>query len=415
MILIRRNIIVLFILFPALALSQTFQSITGIVSDAKTGYPIENVNVFLAYTMMGAATDKDGYYIIPRVPKATFDLVVSHINYQVQTRSIRINKPSDQYYVFKLVPRIHEAPPIIINAEANEEWQKNFKKFRDVLLGETENAKNSKILNPLVLHFSENESGDLIAKVKEPLHIENKGLGYTLYYVLRSFIASDEYIKFSGIPKFAEIEKESNTQKQDWMKNREKAYKGSFRHFISSICGNYRVSFGKINKEDFEIDTSDVDEQKLKIYYSGEIKQSDFELDESDATENGMRIYHKKGTYLKKQGFDVWYLSNIWLVNPRPIILPARTNRYLRLADIPSEMYLKFPSTLKIIYSDPLLTDMENYEKQHSFITLEKDSVLIDIYGRYYESFMIKMSGHWAKERLADTLPYEYEPEENNE
>ncbi len=76
-------------------------------------------------------------------------------------------------------------------------------------------------------------------------------------------------------------------------------------------------------------------------------------------------------------------------------------------------MYLKFPSTLKIIYSDPLLTDMENYEKQHSFITLEKDSVLIDIYGRYYESFMIKMSGRWAKERLADTLPYEYKPDEN--
>ena len=62
MILNRRNIIVLFILLPALALSQTFQSITGIVTDAKTGYPVENVNVFLAFTMMGAATDKDGYY-----------------------------------------------------------------------------------------------------------------------------------------------------------------------------------------------------------------------------------------------------------------------------------------------------------------------------------------------------------------
>jgi hypothetical protein len=414
MILFRRIIIVLFILFPELALSQTFQSITGIVTDAKTEYPIENVNVFLAYSMMGAATDKDGYYIIPRVPKGTFDLVVSHINYHVQTRSIRINKPSNQYYVFKLVSRIHEAPPIIINAETNEEWQRNFKKFKDALLGKTENAKNSKILNPLVLYFSENESGDLIAKVNEPLHIENKGLGYTLYYILRSFVASDEYIKFSGIPKFAEIEIESNTQKQDWMKNREKAYKGSFRHFISSICANYRHTFGKIDEDSFVIDTSDVDGQKLKIYYSGDIGESEFVLDKSDITADGIRIYHKEGTYLKQQGFDIWFLSNIWLVNPRPIIVPARTNRYLRLADIPTEMYLKFPSTLKIIYSDPLLTDMENYEKQHSLITLEKDSVLIDIYGRYHESFMIKMSGHWAKERLADTLPYEYEPEENN-
>ena len=37
MILIHRIIIVLFILYPELALSQTLQSITGIVTDAKTG------------------------------------------------------------------------------------------------------------------------------------------------------------------------------------------------------------------------------------------------------------------------------------------------------------------------------------------------------------------------------------------
>ncbi len=184
MILICRNIIVLFILFPALALSQTFQSITGIVTDAKTGYSIENVNVFLAFTMMGAATDKDGYYHIPKVPMGTFDLVISHINYQVQTRTIRIDTASDQQYMFKLVPRIHITTPIIINAEANKEWRRNFEKFKEILLGKTENARNTKILNPFVLDFSENDTGDLLAQANEPLEIENRALGYNLYYIL---------------------------------------------------------------------------------------------------------------------------------------------------------------------------------------------------------------------------------------
>ncbi len=412
MILNRRNIIVLFILFPALALSQTFQSITGIVTDAKTGYSIENVNVFLAFTMMGAATDKDGYYHIPKVPMGTFDLVISHINYQAQTRTIRIDTASDQQYMFKLVPRIHITTPIIINAEANEEWRRNFEKFKEILLGKTENARNTKILNPLVLDFSENDSGDLLAQANEPLEIENRALGYNLYYILRSFIAADDYIKFSGIPKFTKMKIKSNTQEIEWFNNREDVYKGSFRHFLTSICNNYKNSFGIISEDHFVIDTTDKDGQKGKIYFSGDIKESDFELDESDRTEDGVRIYHKKDTYLKQLGFSIWYMSNIWLGNPRPVIIPVNTNQYLRLADIPSEMYLKFPSTLKIIYSDPLLIDMGNYEKQHSFITLEKDSVLIDIYGRYHESFMIKMSGHWAKERLADTLPYEYKPDE---
>jgi hypothetical protein len=73
-------------------------------------------------------------------------------------------------------------------------------------------------------------------------------------------------------------------------------------------------------------------------------------------------------------------------------------------------MYLGFPSTLKIVYSDP--SNMEAFEREDelSFITLEKDSILIDIHGRYYEAFMIKTSGYWATQRLADTLPYEYSP-----
>jgi hypothetical protein len=113
-----------------------------------------------------------------------------------------------------------------------------------------------------------------------------------------------------------------------------------------------------------------------------------------------------------QNGFDVWYLSNIWLNYPRPVTFPARTNNYLSLADIPTEMYLQFPNSLRIRYSDPLLPDFKIQPFQQSFLTLEKDSVLIDIFGRYHESFMIRMSGHWANDRLADMLPYEYSPDQ---
>ena len=105
-------------------------------------------------------------------------------------------------------------------------------------------------------------------------------------------------------------------------------------------------------------------------------------------------------------------MSNIWLVDPRPVTFPAKTNNYLSLADIPTEMYLRFPNSLRIRYSDPNISDIKNMPIRQSFISLQKDSVLIDIHGRYYESLMIKTSGYWAKERLADQLPYEYNPDQ---
>ena len=50
----------------------------------------------------------------------------------------------------------------------------------------------------------------------------------------------------------------------------------------------------------------------------------------------------------------------------------------------------------------------EDNDNKISWIKLEKDSVIIDKLGRYYETFGIKSYGFWATQRLADTLPYEY-------
>jgi hypothetical protein len=400
--------VIIFIIFLIpVAQARTFHSIHGVVTDAKSGYPIENVNVFLAYTMMGAATDKDGYFSIPKVPAGTFDLVVSHVNYRVQSRSIRVEKLAGQLFRFKLIPQIHEISPIIINAEANERWQENFSKFREILIGKTANAQKTKILNPLVVSFSEDESGNLLAESSAPLMIENSALGYNLEYLLMSFIAADDYIKYSGIPKFEEAKPGSSFQKKGWSEKRRAAYLGSFRHFLKTICDYYRQSKGKISRGKFVIDTTG-GEQKLNIYHNGNIDSSEFELDNTDVTENGIRISLKDESYIKRQGFDVWYLSNLWLVYPRPVTLPAKTNNYLHMADLPTEMYLKFPNSLRIRYTDP--SSIDSHYRQ-SYITLEKDSVLIDIYGRYHESLMIRMSGYWANQRLADMLPYEYNPD----
>ena len=43
-------------------------TITGTVVDDSTGASLHLANVFLSNTMLGAATDKDGYFAIENIP-----------------------------------------------------------------------------------------------------------------------------------------------------------------------------------------------------------------------------------------------------------------------------------------------------------------------------------------------------------
>jgi hypothetical protein len=68
-----------------------------------------------------------------------------------------------------------------------------------------------------------------------------------------------------------------------------------------------------------------------------------------------------------------------------------------------------FDNYLEIRYRNPnKIRGHFNSKENISWITLEKDSMLIDKAGRYYETFSIETSGYWGKERISDMLPLEY-------
>jgi TonB-dependent receptor len=61
--------------------AQGSADITGVVTDRKTGESLPGANVFLEGTSIGAATDIEGKYRIPRVPSGSFVVVVKYIGY----------------------------------------------------------------------------------------------------------------------------------------------------------------------------------------------------------------------------------------------------------------------------------------------------------------------------------------------
>ncbi|HDL19542.1 MAG TPA: GWxTD domain-containing protein [Bacteroidetes bacterium] len=239
------TIISAFILFIVLfsagyssAQTRTGSTITGSVTDAVTGAPVENVNLFLAGTTLGAATGRDGGYLIRNIPAGIYDLIISHISYELKTVRIKIMAPDSFRYDFSLQPRALKGEEIGVSAAAPTKWKKRLHKFTKLFIGKSGNAKDCKIINPEVIDFpGDAQTGVFTAATDSVIRIENRALGYRLAVILKSFRYAEKTktLKFTVYPKFTPLQPHNDKEAAAWLARRSAAYFGSLRHFVKSL------------------------------------------------------------------------------------------------------------------------------------------------------------------------------------
>jgi len=135
--------------------------------------------------------------------------------------------------VFRLKTQNIQVSPVVIEGSEPTEWKRNLKKFLAEFFGSTPNAAECKLLNPEVLDFAVEEyTSEFTATVCEPLVIENKALGYRLYYYLQYFQLKNKQHHFFGTGNFEQLHTESTEEIKRWKINRENTYHGSKRHFF---------------------------------------------------------------------------------------------------------------------------------------------------------------------------------------
>ncbi|MBX2822667.1 MAG: TonB-dependent receptor [Rhodothermaceae bacterium] len=103
----------LFVLHPKATFAQT-ATISGFVSDASDGQPLELVNVAVYednQLIQGTVSNQDGAYVLNRIPPGTYEFVVSFIGYEVYRDSIR----------FRADVVINRSITLTQNAEAMDE------------------------------------------------------------------------------------------------------------------------------------------------------------------------------------------------------------------------------------------------------------------------------------------------------
>jgi len=331
-------------------------TITGRVLDDSSGVGLVNTDVFIANSTLGAATNEEGRFTIRKVPLGTHELVASRVGYMLATRLVRIIDSIHQSIDFRLKPRQLVVGAVEVVAPEPVEWQKDLARFKEFFLGDGPNADKCTILNPEVLTFSKDISGQFEAQASQPLSIENRGLGYHLQLELVAFVVSDKWLTYAWKALFRNLSSSDEDQDKEWAQRRLWTYKGSLRHFLASLA------IGTAESQGFQM--------------------------------------------FRVKRFDASHIR--WPMTPEDLLTPS---------PLPNEKVLSFNDYLEVeyVHGSGRLTQLSPTSRSEpnpniSWLELTHGQLTISTLGNYSDPFGLKVTGGWAYSRIADELPFDFVP-----
>ncbi len=333
--------------------------VSGCVDEAGTGLPLSGAHVFVAGSLRGAATGPDGCFRLT-VPTGAHRLVVSMVGYTTVHEDLVVRTGSPRTFRFHLAPATQTLGDVLVEAERDRAWERQRRRFERLLLGETPNAAQTRLLNPEVLVFEGGRWGRLSARAQAPLLIENRALGYRIQYVLTDFSWGGGVLRFDGEPLFEELTPQDSAEAVRWEANRRQAFLGSLRHFL--LCAL---------------------------------------ADSSEAAR-----------------FQTTRLPSLDEVARARLRFPVQPRQLLSESGHPDEQVLEFHGLLEVQYrreqESPAYLRwqgrLDRPQPQTSWLRLSDGPTRIDPHGELIDPYGLTVYGYLAFERLADEVPKEYRP-----
>ncbi len=352
------------IIEPVIQERKVTFSVSGRVLDSLTNEPIPSVNVFLSGTNIGGVTDLDGYYSIDRIPVGTYEVIFSHLTYEMKTELVSRHSPGIKTVNAAMSVQLNVLDTVEVVSRrliGPKERDRYIRIFENEFIGRSSISSRCKLLNPEVLDFiydPENDKLEVFAL--EPLEIENDYLGYEITYVFETFQRVGNHVNFYGKARFDNLKPAFKREARQWLKNRRSVYEGSFLHFRRSLIkdelrsNNFRISL---------VQSADL---------SGVPTANEVSLSRED------------------------------------ILMPQDNSSYT----------LAFDNFLKVVYRRKPDEEYKNqfYEErgslnyQLSLLTIGDRPVILRANGRM-EFPGVATYGYWYWERMGDLLPENYDPE----
>jgi len=342
-------------------ISQTnYFYIHGKIFDEKSGISLPGASVFCQNTTTGTISDSGGAFTL-RMANGGYDLVVSYTGYETQILRLSNSTKQKDSILILLKEQSKSMGEVAITGSAlvADGWNKYGQFFLDNFIGTTENAAQCTIENKEVLNFYfYKKRNKLKVKAKEDIIIFNQALGYKIRYQLDSFVNdyTSHISSYTGYPLFDTLSG-SQVQKKVWQKNRYQSYIGSRLHFMRSWYDS------TLKEDGFSIETLGLSDSALGVSLGNPYDGTIYSLDSGivDININGRIRVTFNGHVPDKK-----YLAQNHF--------PMNAKLQVSALDIPSGFSIE-----------------EN--------------------GYFFEQSEITNLGYWAWKKVAELLPYDYNPD----
>ncbi len=374
-----RRLLLLLLLHGFAALPQ--KVLHGKVIDAKSGEPLVGANVFVANSTWQTLSNEAGQFSI-QMPDHAAQLVVTFVGYEPQVLQASDLPDRLVRYVVPMHAEVNQLKPVAILSAAHRKHLMNA--FIAYFIGTTQNASQTKIMNPDEIVFHLEDDGSWEASATEPLIIENRGLNYRIDFVLSAFkmLPRENKCIYAGYPAFSDLKPPSRKV----LAARQRAYLGSQMHFVRSAYN------GTLRAEGFTID-----------HYMRE-RNPNFPTQEKYlAYRNEIQQLAKSGTFKKVEPeYNFTLLSKN--IDPAQLVTTEGDQKFL-----------SFPFFLQVLYTGSFEEDGFAHHREHghqqSMIQLEAEKARIFPDGNIQNIDAVIFTGYMAWKKMADLVPTDYQPE----
>jgi hypothetical protein len=361
-------------------------TITGTVTDASNGKPLESASVFIAGTTFGTNTQADGSFSLTFTPSGSAQVVIAHLGYQTYTKNAIDFIAIQPVKVELPIKSMQLASVSVYGYDSNR--KKNMAEFLFGFFGDSEFGKNCTILNPKVLHLMRKPipgkigEDELCVSADSDLFINNKLLGYTIRYTLESFVQSNYATTFNGYPLYIDNLSSSKNQERT-LAYRERAYLGSQMHFFRCLYTK------KLQEEGFKV--YKVEKQSsINIFntHFGLMADTVFVPEPNQhmvQTETPLNLYQylysmdKSAALLYSEPFEVRYTLN------------GEDKAYGK----------------HVLYYNGM---NRTIGQQTSITKLENDNVVFYPNGACKNAGSLITIGYWSFKKAAEIMPWDYQP-----